>query len=330
MATYNCTGVPSDLLGVQGDFAFDNQGKFVWGPKGAASWAGTAMAIGGPTGPQGPSNLLPTMNTFGNTFGPSAAFNGQTMGTSTTGPNIAFFWPGTPILNTFTPPFNCYLTGISVTNYGATGATVYFYLQDLTTNTAVYGYNAGNGIGSGVIAAASYGATTYPLIAGHTYQWQGIRGSAGATYMQINPIIAYPAGVSGGLSVHPPFLVLTPTTAAKAASVATVPAGVPGQTAYYKTGVATYLYYIDLWVSGSGVCDPYILNGTAGSNQCDMYYVNNNQYITLSSTLTRYTFGPFNPAQFPFPANSYFTMSFYAPSASITVNQAFVQLTIGQ
>ncbi len=331
MTNYNVSGPPSDLLGVAGDFAFDNANKFCWGPKSDTSWAGTAMSIGGPPGPQGPPTYLPPMGKMGNIFGPSACFNGQTMGTVAQAANSVFFWPGTSTPNVFVPTVNCYLTGLSVTNYGSTGATVYFYLQDLTANNAAFGYNGGNGIANGTIVGISYGATTYPLIAGHRYQWQGIRASAGATTMQINPIISYPSGSPAGLSVHHPFVVNTTTTAAKAASVATVPPGILSQTAYYRTGsAATYLYYVDLYISGSGVCDPYILNATANANQCDLYYANNNTYITLSSTLTRYTFGPFAPSAYPFPANSTFTFNLYAPSASITVNQCYMQMTVGQ
>lgn len=54
--TYTSNGTPSDAIGAQGDMVIDYGGKFLWGPKGSTSWAGTANSIVGPTGPIAPSS----------------------------------------------------------------------------------------------------------------------------------------------------------------------------------------------------------------------------------------------------------------------------------
>lgn len=72
VTTYTSNGTPSDALGAQGDMCVDYGGKFLWGPKGASSWSGTANSIVGPTGP----GAYPKQHIFMGTHYRSATQNG--------------------------------------------------------------------------------------------------------------------------------------------------------------------------------------------------------------------------------------------------------------
>ena len=317
------SGPPSDNLGVQGDVVLDYTGRFQWGPKGATSWVGTAKSLVGPTGP---ALSLPVMINQAAAYFPGCQFNGQTMGTSTTGSNIAFSFNGSPIPNTFTPPQNTALVGLGATNFGSTGATVYFYLQDLTTNTALYGYNSGNGIAAGTVGSVSFTNTQFPMIAGHTYQWQGIRGTAGATTMQINPIYLTPANGTTALSTFQPFAITSSTTAATNGTVFMPGCGIPGQTGYYRNSNPSYLYSVELFVQGTGTPSPFMYNGSTSANQWA-----DAPALTISSTqITRFTFGPFPATRWPFTANQYYQFGLYGAGGAINITSAYAIITVGQ
>lgn len=324
VTTYSSNGTPSDAVGVTGDFNIDYGGKFLWGPKPSdTAWGSSAKSIVGPTGAAGPAPALPIMANTTPVWGPNCYFSGA-MSATTTGPNVAFMASGTTFPNTFTPIQNTALTGLQVTNYGATGATVYFYLQNLTTGQSVFGYNNGNGIASGQVQSADYAVTTYPLLAGNTYQWQGIRGAAGNAYLQINPKYLQPSGGQSSLSFYPN--AVQPSSINIAANTAAYlqPPGVSGQTAYYRSSSASYLYSIATTITGSGPAAIFTYNGTAGAN----HWATAPQ-IQLSATPTTYTYGPFTYRDFPFTPNSFYQIGIYASGAACTVTQASSVMTVG-
>ncbi len=315
---YSYYGQPPDTLGVQDDQCIDYQNHLLWGPKGATSWAGTSANIVGPTGPQGPPAASAVMTNLGSGYGPASGFNGQSVATGT---QVCYF-AGTTIPNTFTPTINSALTGVAAANYSATGAAVTVLLLDTTTGSTVLTIAS---VASNSTTKASYTASAYPLIAGHTYQWAIQRSGAGVVYLQIYPTYLFPSGTPSNLSTYQPFLVTTSTTIAKAAVINTTVPGMALQ-AFYANPNPSWLYQLDIYMAGSGIADPFLYNNTAGANQftCDNYY-----YPSLTSTLTKYTFGPFSPMTWPFVASSQYVLNIYAQSA-LTVTQAYALITVGQ
>lgn len=326
VTTYSSNGTPSDAVGVTGDFVIDYGGRFLWGPKPSdTSWSGSAKSIVGPTGPP---NALPQMINVAAAYGPGVQFTGQTMGTTNGAANTLFTFNGSPIPNTFTPQANSALVGIQATNYGASNATIYPYLQDLTTNQLVYSYNAGNGLASGSVISASFSNTAYPLIAGRTYQWQGIRATAGATTAQINPLYLTQSGTPSSLSYYTPFVLTSAgATIARQSSALTFNPGMVQQ-AYYRNSNPSYMYYIEFWISGSGgQAGPFLYNSTTSANQFVMD--NYGGYPTLTSTLTRYLVGPFAPSMWGFNASQTYFLSVYSPTGA-TVTSFYAQIVVGQ
>lgn len=317
---YSYNGTPPDSLGTQGDQCIDYGNRLLWGPKGASSWSGTAVNIVGPTGPIGPSAALPVMTNVGSGYGPSSGFSGQSVPTGTQ----PCFFPGTTIPNAFTPNANSALTGVTAINFGSTGASVYVFLLNTTTNQVVM--NIGS-LGSGTVNNFGYSATTYPLVAGNTYQWCIQRNGAGVVFLQINPTYLFPSGTASNLSVYQPMVVASSTTVAKAGTINTTTPGM-AQTGYYRNPNPSWLYQLDCYMAGSGVADPYITNQTASN--ANQFTADNYGYPTITSTLTRYTFGPFAPTTWPFTAGSQYTMNIYAPSGSLTISSAYILMTIGQ
>lgn len=320
---YTSNGMPLDSVGADGDMNYDYSGRFIWGPKGrinAGTWTGTANN----TNPLYSSVYgLPAMATG---WGVACQFAGQTMGTVAQAANSVFMFNGTNIPYTFTPQADCILAGIQASNFGSSGATVFFYLQNLTTSQTVATYNSGNGIAAGTIGYQSY---SIQLKAGNTYQFQGTRSSAGATFMQINPQITLPSSSStAAVSFFPTQFVSPPsaTTIAAGGTVIFQNAGLAPQTGYYKNPVASYVYYLTLTVSGSGVVGPYFFNETANTNGPANF-----PSITLSSTPQTVNFGPFASGVNPFAANSQQRFGLYNASGGATVNpNAIMQMQVGQ
>jgi hypothetical protein len=314
-------GQPADSIGVDGDLDFDRLGRFIWGPKKNGTWTGTANNAN-------PLYASPqTPNQLATGWGPSCQYSGQTMGTTAGVPAAAFFFPGTNIPYTFTPPLDSALVSIQATNFGSTGATVFFYLQNLTTGQSVASYNNGNGLAAGQVGFQSY--SNVPLKAGNTYQFQGIRAAAGATFMQINPQILIPSSIaSSAVSWFSQGFVSPATnqTIAAGGTVTFQTAGVPPQTGYYKNAASSYIYYMVLVASGSGTVAPYFYNETISGNGPA-----NIPSITLTSTPTTYTFGPFAANQNVFNANSQQRFGLYNASGGATVNaNSYMTMQVGQ
>lgn len=327
VTTYTSNGTPLDSIGVQGDMNIDYVGKFLWGPKGATSWAGTANSIVGPTGPLGPSPVLPAMVNTSSAWAPAAQYAAVNVPTSSAPPGTPANMIGTTQPYIFTPQVNSALTGLTVSNYSASGATVYFFLYDLTTSTLIYNFNSGNGIANNTSTSVSLGNTAYPLTAGHRYQWQALRASGGATTVNIYPQYLVPSGAPSSLSYYTNGVINTSTAVASTGSVALSPPGLPGQGIIYKNALGSYLYFLEAYLAGSGVADIYLYNQSASANQFtqDAY-----GYTTLTATPTRYTFGPFSPTTWPFVANNQYSLNIYAPSGALTIASANVTLTVGQ
>lgn len=312
--------------GVKGDTGLQG----IQGVKGDTGLQGL-QGVKGDTGLNGadgaPGGQLTTTSLAAG-WGPAAQFAGQTMGTSTTGSNIAFFFNGTNIPYTFVPLQDSALTGLQITNFGTTGATCYVYLQNLTDNVAVAGYNNGNGIAAGTVGSQIY-SPNFKLSAGKTYQWQGIRGSAGATFIQINPQYLIPSSTNvSSVSYYPTgFNTQANTSANNQGFIEFLNPGMTGgQTAYYRSGNPSYLYYITVYAAGSGTFAPYFFNGSANANGPAP-----NQTGTLTSTVQAFNFGPYTPSQFPFNANQFYSFRMYASGTAISVNSgAYATIQIGQ
>ena len=322
VTVYSSAGTPSDSVGVQGDFDIDYSGKFLWGPKGASSWAGTAVNITGPTGSvgaAGPSSLLPTMNNFGSGYGPMSQLPSTSV---TSGTAYVLNYNGTTFANTYTPLFASACSGLHITNYGSSAGACTVSLKDLTAGTTVF---TSASVTAGTINNYSYGATAYPLVANHQYQWVVTPGSSGTYVVQIAPIYLMPSSLASALSFYNFGGIFASATASSGNSVFLQPPSLSGQTMYYKNAAASYLYSVTLTVAGSGPMAPYIYNGSASANQWATAPA-----VTLTSTPTTYSYGPFTGNAFAFTAGSYYQFGLSASGAAITVTSAYCNIQVGQ
>lgn len=321
-------GTPADNTGVTGDFSIDYGNKFLWGPKPTdTSWAGSAASIVGPTGPMPPVSLLPQMVNTASVWGTSAQFPNINVAAGSAAPGTPALFPGMTTPNVYTPTQNTSLTGVTVSNYAATGATVYFFLYDLTAGQILYNFSAGNGIANNTTTSLSFAPGAYPLIAGRSYQWQAIRGSAGLTTLQINPQYLVASGSPSSLSYYPSAVIPTSTSVAKSTTIPFNVAGISGQGAVYKNVQSSYIYMIEAYLAGSGVSDIYLFNQSTGANQFTQDAIG---YTTLTSTLTKYTYGPFSPQTWPLVANNQYSINTYSISGPLTVTAGILNLVVGQ
>lgn len=185
-------GTPTDDVGTAGDFNIDYGGKFLWGPKGSTSWVGTASSIVGPTGAQGATGASGSgvlQQTTG--YGPMAAVSNQGVNATPIEIGIA----GTAVPSYFIPTAPTSFMGATFVNTGSSTTTVTFQLWDKTTSTAVYSI----AVSAATITSNSFGAGTYPMVAGDTYVWR-ITGS-GSAYVSVAPLYRFTANYSTNLSL---------------------------------------------------------------------------------------------------------------------------------
>lgn len=316
---YTSSGTPSDNTGVQGDMNIDYSGRFLWGPKTATTWVGTAQSIVGPTGPTGQPAYLPSMGNFASGYGPGVAMPATSL---TSGTAYPLYFGGTAITNTYTPLFASACSGISLVNYGASAGACTVSLKDLTAGTTLL---TSASVAAGTINTYSYGNTAYAMVAGHQYQWVVTPATSGSYTVQVCPVYLQPSSIASALSVYPAGVVTSSTSAASGSTIYTQPPGLTGQTLYYKNANASYLYYVTITMTGSGPVAPFIYNGTASANQWATAPA-----TTLSSTPVTVSYGPFPANLWPFTANSYYQFGLYASGAAITVTSAYYQITVGQ
>lgn len=314
------TGAPASNYGQNGNGYADLATGQTYS-KGNNSWS----QVGSIAGPPGDPTLAfqpAAMVNYANAFGPSAAVNGQSIPTTTS----PMFFPGTSIPHTFSPKVDSALTGAMVVNYNATGQTVGVFLVDVASGAIVA--NLG-GQAAGALNAYSYPSTQYVLKAGKQYQWSIQRASAaGVAYAAVMPSYLTPSATPSSLSYPSQFIVNTSTTVAKSASIDLSAPGMPSTTiGYYRNAAASFLYYVDITIAGSGQVQFYLYNLVTSAN---FWTSGTAFYPTLSSTPTTYTYGPFPYSAWPFvPANNY-KLSVFAPNGSVTVTSAAATLTVGQ
>lgn len=182
VTTYTSNGTPDDSLGAQGDMCVDYGGKFLWGPKGASSWSGTASSIVGPTGPQGASyalagqSMFPTQIAYGNAI-------------TLSGTPTVLTLPGTTTPYTFFPIAPSAFMGL----YAYTNIATNIRLWDQTAGVAIYSTTLAAGKN---FVAGPFATTLYPLAPNHVYVWQAYASSGTAT-LTIEPYYLGPSSGPG-------------------------------------------------------------------------------------------------------------------------------------
>lgn len=188
-------GAPAAGTGVPGNAYVDLSTGDLWGPKvSPTSWpAAPSSRIVGAPGKDGKDGAA---GTPGPTYltGMSAAAGAYAVADTVTlsATPYVMVLPGSATPSTFVPIAPSALMGMYC--YSSVAATVTLY--DATASAAIYtkAITAGQSFSSGYFAT-----DTYPLVPGHTYQWQ-VTGAASAK-VQIQPFYLMPAN-SPGLCVN--------------------------------------------------------------------------------------------------------------------------------
>lgn len=309
------------------------------GDTGAASTVAGPKGDTGAVGPQGPQGAQGTQGVSGQTQPALGSFatawaNGSVLNaaTATNGTALLTNAPGTTLTSQFTPQADYVCNGAQVTNYNATGASLYIGLNDITSGTPgtqVMQLNAGSGIAQNTVAyyaqnAAASSALDQPFTmkAGKVYAWYVTRFSNGTNYVAVNPSVLQPATSNAALCYYPSAVYSSSTALTLSTTRSFIfTAGVSGQQWFYRYVGAAYMAGAQYNLAGSGTVQFVLYNVTAST----VTYTS--PTITLSSAGTLGSIGPFGVnTAFMTASNSYSL----ALIGSGTVTSASIALNVAQ
>lgn len=275
---YTSAGTPNDNVGVQGDMVWDFQNRFIWGPKTATTWVGTANGAAPLTANLGPA-------AYGQ--GAPSVF----AGTLTSTPQLMTN-PITGQPTGFTPLVNTVLFGALVSS-GVAGT---LELYNLTTSTSVYSGQSFAGSATAYGSGQPYQPTQYVLQANNTYVWR-VTGTASGASIVVWPCISVPAqGVGQAISSVGPVQFSANTSFTSATQVPFI--GLSTVPFYWRPLRATsYIYNITATFTptGSSTAASYVNVYVNYSGASQSFYGIGKAFGTGKPTV----FGPFPPGQIP-------------------------------
>jgi len=291
-------GPPQANVGSVGDVYYDLSNALFYPGKTLQGWVTTPISIVGPTGPS--IQAQPQLGTYVSCTGPGVQINGVT--TSAT-PQVMSA-SGTTLPGYFAPLTPSAFMGACVVSYSNSVSALTFTLYDVTAGAAVYSTSAAKGT---VNTVGPFDASAYPMVQGHTYQWQ-VTG-AGAGYATLAPQYLMPSSSQVSVSGYPSFY-LPATTLSTTALIMQAP-NAAGNTQYYRKPLGSYLYSVQATVVGTG---------TATAQFSTVF---NTGAMAASPAGVNYTFGPFGVSTAYLAANTNHTWSVTgsgSASVYITIN----------